>query len=251
MAIWQHSTTEQGARAGFAFSDRFGGVSKHPYGELNLGGHVGDDPEAVAENRRTVAAGLGFEPERVVYMNQVHGADVAYVSMPWQGRAPDVDALVTDTAGLCLAVLVADCVPVLLADATAGVVGAAHAGRPGMKAGVVQATIDRMRDLGAAPERIVAVTGPSVCGLCYEVPEAMRADVSARVPAAHCETREGTPGLDVPEGVWSQLTAAGVDLANSVRVQTCSKESVDHYSFRREGTTGRFAGFVWLDGVAR
>jgi YfiH family protein len=252
MAIWQHSTTADGdRRVGFAFSDRFGGVSKHPYGDLNLGGHVGDDPEAVAENRRAVAAGLGFDPERVVYMNQVHGADVAYATMPWQGRAPDVDALVTDTAGLCLAVLVADCVPVLLADATAGVVAAAHAGRPGMKAGVVQATIDRMRDLGAEPGRIVAITGPSVCGLCYEVPEEMRADVSARVPAAYCETRQGTPGLDVPAGVWSQLAAAGVDIESSVRVRVCSQESPEHYSFRRDGTTGRFAGFVWLDGAAR
>ena len=248
MAIWQHSGgSADGRRVGFAFSDRFGGVSKHPYGDLNLGGHVGDDPEAVAENRRSVAAGLGFpDAERVVYMNQVHGADVAYAAMPWQGRAPDVDALVTDTAGLGLAVLVADCVPVLLADATAGVVAAAHAGRPGMKAGVVQATVDRMCDLGAEPARIVAVTGPSVCGLCYEVPDAMRADVSERVPAAFCQTRQGTAGLDVPEGVWSQLAAAGVDLGESVRSRVCTQESPEHYSFRRDGTTGRFAGFVWF-----
>jgi YfiH family protein len=251
MAIWQHSTSADGRAVGFAFSDRFGGVSKHPYGELNLGGHVGDDPDAVAENRRTVAAGLGFEPDRVVYMNQVHGADVAYASMPWQGRAPDVDALVTDTAGLCLAVLVADCVPVLLADATAGVIAAAHAGRPGMRAGVIAAVIDGMRDRGAEPERIVAVTGPSVCGLCYEVPAEMRDDVAARVPAAYCQTRTGTAGLDVPEGVWSQLVAAGIDIDASVRVRVCSQESPDHYSFRRDGTTGRFAGFVWLDGAAR
>jgi YfiH family protein len=250
VAIWQQqheSGTPDVRRVGFAFSDRFGGVSKHPYGDLNVGGHVGDDPEAVAENRRAAAAELGFhDAERVVYMNQVHGADVAYATMPWQGRAPDVDALVTDTAGLCLAVLVADCVPVLLADATAGVVAAAHAGRPGMKAGVVQAAVDRMCDLGADPGRIVAVTGPAVCGLCYEVPEEMRADVSERVPAAHCETRQGTPGLDVPEGVWSQLAVAGIDLAASTRLRVCTQESPDHYSFRRDGTTGRFAGFVWF-----
>jgi YfiH family protein len=248
MAIWQRSSTNaEGRRIGYAFSDRLGGVSKPPYGELNLGGHVGDDPEAVAENRRAVAFELGFpDPERVVYMNQVHGADVAYAAIPWQGRAPDVDALVTDTAGLCLAVLVADCVPVLFADATAGVVAAAHAGRPGMKAGVVQATLDRMCDLGAEPGRIVVATGPSVCGLCYEVPEEMRADVAERVPAAHCETRQGTPGLDVPEGVWSQLTAAGIDLESSTRLRVCTQESPDHYSFRRDGTTGRFAGFVWF-----
>jgi polyphenol oxidase len=248
VAIWQHGITVAGTGVRFAFSGRTGGVSGDPYGELNLGGHVGDDPAAVAENRRLAAAELGFaDPERVVYMNQVHGADVAYASMPWQGRAPDVDALTTDIAGLCLAVLVADCVPVLLADPVAGVVAAAHAGRPGMKAGVVPATIDHMRKLGAEPERIIAVTGPSVCGLCYEVPEEMRADVAARVPASFCETRKGTPGLDVPAGVWSQLAEAGIDPDASVRLDVCSQESADHYSFRRDGTTGRFAGFVWFE----
>ena len=139
MAIWQHTgPAGLGGTARFAFSDRSGGVSKAPYTATNLGGHVGDDPEAVAANRSLVAFELGFtDPGNVVYMNQIHGADVAYASAQWQGRAPDVDALVTDRRHLALAVLVADCVPVLLADAQAGVVAGAHAGRPGMKAGVV------------------------------------------------------------------------------------------------------------------
>jgi YfiH family protein len=248
VAIWQHSTAgPEGRTVRFAFSDRWDGVSKPPYGELNLGGHVGDDPDAVAENRRAVAGALGFpEAGQVVYMNQVHGADVEYVAMPWQGRAPDVDALVTDRAGLGLAVLVADCVPVLLADPAAGVVAAAHAGRPGLRAGVVPATLERMMSLGADPARIVAVTGPSVCGLCYEVPEEMRADVAERVPASFAETRQGTPALDVPAGVWSQLREAGIDTDRSVRLPVCTQESPEYFSFRRDGTTGRFAGFVWV-----
>jgi YfiH family protein len=249
VAIRQHSTVgPDGLRIGFAFSDRWDGVSKPPYGELNLGGHVGDDPEAVAENRRALAEALGFpEAARVVYMNQVHGADVEYVAMPWQGRAPDVDALVTDRPGLGLAVLVADCVPVLLADPAAGVVAAAHAGRPGLRAGVVPATVERMAALGAEPSRIVAATGPSVCGLCYEVPEQMRADVAGRVPAAYARTRQGTPALDVIGGVWAQLAEAGIDVGNSVRDPECTLESHDFFSFRRDGTTGRFAGVVWFD----
>ena len=171
------------------------GSPRLPYTATNLGGHVGDDPEAVAANRSLVAFELGFtDPGNVVYMNQIHGADVAYAAAQWQGRAPDVDALVTDRRHLALAVLVADCVPVLLADAQAGVVAGAHAGRPGMKAGVVPAAIERMVALGAAAERIVAVTGPSVCGLCYEVPERMRADVAEKVPASYAVTRQGTPG---------------------------------------------------------
>ena len=249
MAIWQHSGPEgEGGKARFAFSDRSGGVSKAPYTATNLGGHVGDDPEAVAANRSLVAFELGFtDPGNVVYMNQIHGADVAYASAQWQGRAPDVDALVTDRRHLALAVLVADCVPVLLADAHAGVVAGAHAGRPGMKAGVVPAAIEAMVERGAVAERIVAVTGPSVCGLCYEVPERMRADVAEKVPASYTVTRQGTPGLDVAEGVWAQLEAAGIDLKSSVRLRVCTQESEDYYSFRGEGTTGRFAGFVWLD----
>jgi YfiH family protein len=250
VAIWQHRTAgPDGRTVSFAFSDRWDGVSKPPYGELNLGGHVGDDPDAVAENRRAVSEALGFpEAARVVYMNQVHGADAAYAAMPWQGRAPYVDALVTDRPDLGLAVLVADCVPVLLADPEAGVVAAAHAGRPGLKAGVVPAVLEHMRERGAEPSRIVAVTGPSVCGLCYEVPEDMRADVAAQVPAAFAETRQGTPALDVAEGVWAQLAEAGIDVERSVRLRVCTQETPEYFSFRRDGTTGRFAGFVWFTG---
>jgi YfiH family protein len=231
----------------FAFSDRYGGVSTEPYGELNLGGHVGDDAAAVVENRRVVAGMLGVDPARVVYMNQVHGADVAVVTEPWRDRVPDVDALVTTMPELCLAVLVADCTPVLLADPEAGVIAAAHAGRPGMARGVVPETLARMRELGARPERVIAYTGPAVCGDCYEVPAALRDEVAERVPASRTVTRAGTPGIDVPGGVWSQLVAAGVDPARGGRSEVCAMESKDHYSYRREGVTGRFAGFVWFD----
>jgi copper oxidase (laccase) domain-containing protein len=124
----------EGAR--FAFTDRYGGVSTGPYAELNLGGHVGDDAAAVVTNRHRVAERIGMPAGQVLYMNQVHGADVAVVDGPWEGRAPDVDAMITSRPGVVLAVLVADCVPVLLADRTAGVVGVAHAGRPGLAAGV-------------------------------------------------------------------------------------------------------------------
>lgn len=190
--------------AHFAFTDRWGGVSAVPYEELNLGGAVGDDPAAVLANRGRAATGLGLDPARVVWMNQVHGADVAVVDGPWgTDPVPSVDALVTDRPGLALAVLTADCVPVLLADPVAGVVAAAHAGRPGMVAGVVPAAVARMTELGARPERIVARTGPAVCGRCYEVPEAMRAEVAAVEPAAHAETSWGTPPSTSPRACWT------------------------------------------------
>ncbi|MDT0435311.1 peptidoglycan editing factor PgeF [Streptomyces sp. NPDC005840] len=236
--------TENGAH--FAFTDRWGGVSAVPYEELNLGGAVGDDPRAVRANRASAAASLGLDAGRVVWMNQVHGADVAVVDGPWGERpAPEVDALVTTRRGLALAVLTADCTPVLLADPVAGVVCAAHAGRPGMVAGIVPAAVRAMTELGADPARIVARTGPAVCGRCYEVPEEMRADVAAAEPAAHAETSWGTPAVDVTAGVHAQLERLGV--RDRERSPVCTRESDDHFSYRRDRTTGRLAGYVWLD----
>lgn len=232
--------------AHFAFTDRWGGVSAAPYEELNLGGAVGDDPEAVRTNRELAAKSLGLDPGEVVWMNQVHGTDVAVVDGPWRDHpVPGVDAIVTARRGLALAVLTADCVPVLLADPVAGIVAAAHAGRPGMVAGVVPAALRAMTELGADPARIVARTGPAVCGRCYEVPEAMRAEVAAVEPAAHAETSWGTPAVDVAAGVHAQLARRGVrDREHS---PVCTRESDDHFSYRRDRTTGRLAGYVWLD----
>jgi YfiH family protein len=232
----------------FAFSDRHGGASADPYGALNLGDHVGDDPAAVARNRASAAVSLGVDPASVVYMRQVHGTAVAVARGPWpDGVPPEVDALVTDRPGVVLAVLVADCTPILLADPDAGVVAAAHAGRAGMAAGVVPATVEAMCELGARPERMLAFTGPAVCGSCYEVPESLRADVAGKVPESWATTRQGAPAVDVPGGVWAQLRAAGVE--GGERSAVCAMESPDHYSYRREGVTGRFAGFAWFDEV--
>ncbi|MGW5768159.1 peptidoglycan editing factor PgeF [Streptomyces longwoodensis] len=236
---------ENASGAHFAFTDRWGGVSAAPYAELNLGGAVGDDPGAVRTNRELAAKALGLDPDRVVWMNQVHGSDVAEVDGPWGTRpVPEVDGLVTAVRGLALAVLTADCVPVLLADPVAGVVAAAHAGRPGMVGGIVPAALDAMRALGADPARIVARTGPAVCGRCYEVPEAMRTEVAAVEPAAHAETSWGTPAVDVAAGVHAQLARAGV--RDREQSPVCTLESSDHFSYRRDRATGRLAGYVWL-----
>ncbi len=244
--ITTHETVFSTSGAHFAFTDRWGGVSAAPYDRLNLGGAVGDDPAAVRANRELAAKTLGLDPARVVWMNQVHGREVAVVEQPWtDGDVPAVDAVVTVRRELALAVLTADCVPVLLADPVAGVVAAAHAGRPGLVAGVVPAAVEAMTGLGAEPSRIVARTGPAVCGRCYEVPAAMRDEVAATVPAARAETSWGTPAVDVVAGVHAQLDALGV--ADRQRSAVCTRESDDHYSYRRDRTTGRLAGYVWLD----
>ncbi|MFE7627046.1 peptidoglycan editing factor PgeF [Streptomyces sp. NPDC057509] len=233
--------------AHFSFTDRWGGVSAAPYAELNLGGAVGDDPAAVLANRERAARARGLDPARVVWMNQVHGRDVAVVDEPWGDarEIPAVDAVVTARRGLPLAVLTADCTPVLLADPVAGVVAAAHAGRPGLVAGVVPAAVGAMVRLGAEVSRITARTGPAVCGRCYEVPAAMRDEVAACVPGSRSETGWGTPAVDVTAGVHAQLAELGV--TDRHKSPFCTLESGDHFSYRRDRTTGRLAGYVWLD----
>ncbi|MGP3981313.1 peptidoglycan editing factor PgeF [Streptomyces sp. KR80] len=232
--------------AHFAFTDRWGGVSAAPYEELNLGGAVGDDPGAVRTNRELAAKSLGLDPAQVVWMNQVHGRDVAVVDGPWRAdHIPSVDAVVTTRRGLALAVLTADCTPVLLADPAAGVAAAVHAGRPGLVAGVVPAAVETMLALGAEASRITAVTGPAVCGSCYEVPEEMRAEVARAVPEAWSTTRWNTPAVDVTAGVHAELARCGVHMCEKSHI--CTRESADHFSYRRDRSTGRLAGYVWLE----
>jgi YfiH family protein len=225
-------------------TDRRGGRSRPPYDTFNLGDHVGDDAADVAANRARLARELGVAGDRLVWMTQVHGARVTVVDGPVEGAVPDTDALVTTTPGLVLCVLVADCVPVLLADAEAGVVAAVHAGREGVRTGVVPAALSAMRELGARPASTTALLGPAVCGADYEVPAAMRAEVAKVAPAAAVRTRRGTPGLDLRAGVAELLQKAGV--AQVVHDPRCTVEDPRLFSHRRDGVTGRQAGVVWL-----
>jgi hypothetical protein len=152
------------------FFTREGGVSDGIFASLNCGFGSGDQRDAVAENRDRAARRLGRSGTALVTGYQVHGTDVAYVETPWSpGDQPKVDGLVTDRAGLVLGILTADCAPVLLADDTAGVIGAAHAGWKGAFTGVVEATIAAMERLGAERRRIVAAIGPCIGADSYEV----------------------------------------------------------------------------------
>ena len=232
------------AGVGVAITDRHGGVSVPPYDSLNLADRVGDDPKAVAENQNRVLRALGPTAVSLVVMRQMHGADVAVVRDIPESR-PQVDVIVTCTPGLVLAAMAADCTPVLLYDADARVVGAAHAGRRGLAAGTVPAAVEALRSAGAERGRIVAVVGPSICPDHYEVPEALRAEVASVVPASSATTATGAPALDVRAGIVAQLGAAGV--ADCVVLPGCTAESPAYYSFRRDGVTGRFAGLVWLE----
>jgi YfiH family protein len=225
-------------------TDRRGGRSAAPYDSFNLGDHVGDRPEDVAANRARVAQELGVAVESLVWMAQVHGATVTVVDGPQEGPVPGTDALVTTTPGLVLGVLAADCVPVLLADPVAGAVAAVHAGREGVRRGVVPAALRAMVGLGARPERTSALLGPAVCGACYEVPAAVQADVERVAPGSAVRTRRGTPGLDLRAGLEGVLRGLGV--GEVVHDPRCTVEDRRLFSYRRDGTTGRQAGLVWL-----
>jgi YfiH family protein len=233
------------ARVRRVVTTRAGGRSTGSYSSFNLSAGVGDDPAAVAANRARLAAELGAP---VVFLEQVHGTTVATVDAVPEPAAPDLpatDALVTALPGVALAVLSADCVPVLLADPGAGVVGAAHAGRVGAAAGVVPAVVAAMTELGARADAIEVLLGPAICGGCYEVPAQLRAQVDARLPGSAVRTRRGTPGLDLRAGLYHQLTAIGV--ARIGGDPRCTFEERDLYSHRRQPGTGRLAAVTWLD----
>jgi len=224
---------------------REGGRSRPPYDAFNLGDHVGDDPDAVAANRARLATELGVAQDRFVWMEQVHGRTVGVVEEPVTEPVEATDALVTATPGLALAVLVADCVPVLLGDPAAGVVGAVHAGRVGARVGVLPAAVKAMIELGAEPSRMEALLGPAICGECYEVPSEMAADVANHLPGSAAKTRSGTVGIDLRAGLWEQLAELGV---GKVGVDPrCTVEDETLFSYRRQGTTGRIAAVTWTE----
>jgi polyphenol oxidase len=237
-----------GVRAGF--TTRAGGVSAAPWDSLDLGLHVGDDPDRVLVNRGRVERWLGG---RVAFAAQVHGADVLVLERepsPGQVEVGVADALVAARPGVGLGVLVADCVPVLLADAGTGVVGVAHAGRQGLGLGVLEAAVRALTAAGARLEHVRAVVGPAVSGPEYEVPAALRDQVAAAVPETWATTAWGTPALDLPAGARAVLARAGVGDVTSIDV--CTARDPRFFSHRlatRGGTTtGRFAGVVRSSG---
>ena len=223
---------------------RAGGVSAAPFDTFNLGDHVGDDPAAVAANRIRLASSIGLPGDHVVWMNQVHGDHVEFVDGPREGAFDDTDALVTATPRIALAVITADCVPVLMSDSRAGVIGAAHAGRIGAATGIALRMLEAMVAAGARVEDVSVLLGPAVSGPNYEVPEEMAADVEARLPGSRTTSSRGTPALDLRAGLARQLAEAGV---RAIDIDPrCTVEDESLFSHRRNAPTGRLASLAWM-----
>jgi len=221
------------------FFGRRGGVSSGLYASLNAGPGSKDAPEAVAENRRRIAAGLGVAPDFLLNAHQVHSAIAVHVDGPWAGPRPQADAIVTTRPGLAVGALAADCAPVLFADAEAGVVAAAHAGWRGALDGVLEATIAQMVEAGARRSQIIAAIGPCIAQKSYEVGPEFRARFGNGALRFFSVGREDRWHFDLSGYCASRLAAAGVTRIDLVDADTCACEA-EYFSNRR--------GFLRSDG---
>lgn len=235
------------------FLGRRGGVSTGELVGLNVGYGSGDDRGAIDENRRRAIAAVLPDAE-LATVHQVHSAEAVFVERAWpQEERPNADAMVTDKPGLLLGILTADCAPVLLADAEAGVIGAAHAGWRGALAGVTDATIAAMEQLGARRERIVAAVGPCIAQPSYEVDEGFRTrfiETDLASSRFFTEGPWGKPHFDLPGFVVHRLRAAGIGQVETLNLDTYA-EPDRFYSFRRathrgEADYGRQVSLIGL-----
>lgn len=234
--VWTHP-----AGIGAAMSTRLGGVSLPPFDSLNLGLHVGDVPEHVLANRERLRASIGVR--RIAWLNQVHGNVVVDVGAAAEGTsAPEADAAVTRAAGVALAIMVADCLPVLLARRDGTAVAAAHAGWRGLATGVIG---NAFRALNAAPDEVTCWLGPAISARRYEVDEVVRAAFPAEMAPCFSATRPGHFQMDLA-GV-ARLQLVGLGVAQVACADACVFERADDYfSHRRAARTGRCAALVWI-----
>ncbi|MFM8366106.1 MAG: polyphenol oxidase family protein [Candidatus Nanopelagicaceae bacterium] len=216
----------------FIFTNRLGGVSKDPFTSANLGDHVGDEAASVLENRAQLESQIGMP---IVFMDQVHGDTVVLVE--GKTNTPTCDALITTERKLAVAVMVADCIPLLLKSDVA--VAAVHVGRKGLMNGVARKTIDAMRDLGA--EVIHSYIGPNICGSCYEVGADIFNEVVSKYPSSDSSNRTGKATLDLVSGLKTDLKDTVL-----LDLSSCVLEDKNSFSYRRDGITGRQAGVIWL-----
>lgn len=228
------------ATVAHGFFGRRGGVSTGIYASLNAGPGSDDLPDAVAQNRARIAAAIGAPgPDALMSCHQVHGTAVIEPTHPWRSP-PRADAMVTDRPGLALCILTADCVPLLMADATAGVIAAVHAGWKGALSGVAEAAVDAMVGRGADPGRIAAAIGPCIHVESYEVGPEFRDRFLADAPWSETLFQSGQGDrwhFDLPGFLSNRLVRAGIGAVDRVGPDTCTAQN-DYFSNRRRTHAG-------------
>lgn len=225
---------------------RRGGVSVAPYGSLNLGTHVGDDPAAVGVNRAALGQFLPAEP---AWLSQVHGVNVVDAAWAAQQSTPaEADASVSHSAGAVCVIMTADCLPVLFASRDGSAVAAAHAGWRGLAAGVLEATLAAMN---CAPQDVIAWLGPAIGPTHFEVGPEVREVFMRHDPKAENAFRQGNGDrwmADIFVLARQRLHAAGIAGGGVYGGGVCTVErGADFFSYRRDRTTGRMAALVWRD----
>ncbi len=230
-----------------AVSNRHGGVSPAPCDTLNLALHVGDDPKNVLQNRIILAEEFGYLAENLIYMDQTHSDHIAVIEDTAVNKTPDTDAIITNQRNIPLMVMVADCIPLMLYDPVRSVIAAVHAGRNGTFKAIASKTVQKMQEaFKSDPADILTAMGPAIHVCCYEV-GADLADITRKsFGEKYIYDREGSTYLDLQQLNFDQLTDAGVQPEHIEITPLCTACNSDYFSYRREGTTGRFAGVIKL-----
>jgi YfiH family protein len=246
-------------------STRTGGFSKSPYHSLNLGLHVGDDPDKVLKNRRRLAEAIGIPPDQFTIARQIHSGNVRVICDEQRGSGStdqenailDTDAMVTDTPGICLIVLVADCVPMLFFDPLKKAIGVAHAGWRGTLQSIAFNTVTTMeKAFGSSPGNIMVGIGPSIGPCCYRVGPEVISQVESVFQGSNDyiinKSKDGQSSFDLCKANLEQLLHAGVERENIEIAERCTcHEPKLFFSYRNQrGDTGRFAAGIMLGSPA-
>ncbi len=230
------------------FTDRKGGISKAPFDSLNVGENVGDNIKNIIQNRQIIADANGFLLDNLVYMKQIHSNNVKIVRNSFILKKENVDALITDKRKIPLMVMVADCAPILIYDKIKKVIAVVHSGRVGTFKGIVRATIDKMKNrFGTSPKDIMVHVGASIGKCCYEVDKNIANCTKKNFAEVYIIQIKNKYFLDIKTMIKDQLLSLKVLKENIKISKICTSCNKDYFSYRREGTTGRFCGIIMLN----
>ncbi len=229
------------------FTDRHGGVSKVPYESLNVSDSVEDKPSDIIKNRQIIADNNDFLLENMVYMEQIHSANIKIVTNSFVSKIRGCDGIITDKIKIPLMTMAADCAPVLVYDKGKKIIAALHSGRVGTFKGVISAAIYKMRiNFGSLQEDIVVHVGPSIAKCCYEIDESIANFTIKNFGSKYISSKNNKYFLDIKSIIKEQLISLKL-LEKNIRISDiCTSCDKNYFSYRRDGLTGRFCGIIML-----